>query len=186
MNFLKKHKYNILFLALILILFFTPIGFQVKVLMNRYVNFSPTEIPQEKRVTLANYNWSLKSDTGNKIDFNQFRDQVIVLNFWATWCPPCVAEMPSFQDLYEDYNSEVVFLFVANDKAKKVHTFMREQDYSFPNYYENSITPPELVSNSLPTTYIINKKGDIVMKKKGAYNWNSEYIREQLNQLIQE
>lgn len=185
MKFLKKHKSNFLFVGVILILFFTPIGFQIKVLMNRYIHFSPSEIEKEEQITLSNYNWSLTDLNSNNIDFNNFKDKVIVINFWGTWCPPCVAEMPSFQKLYNSYNKEVVFLFVANDKVENVLKFMDKNRYTFPVQFEVSSTPTELVSGSLPTTFIIDKNGNIVMKKKGAANWNSDKVRTSLDKLLQ-
>ncbi|MEN8928395.1 MAG: TlpA disulfide reductase family protein [Flavobacteriales bacterium] len=186
MKFLKKHKGNIIFLALLAIIFFTPIGFQLKVLVNRYINFAPSEITKEEQIKLSNYNWNLTDAKGNDIDFNKYKDKVILINFWATWCPPCVAEMPSFQELYDSYKNEVVFLFVANDKAEKVTSFMKKENYTFPVQFESSATPPELVSSSLPTTFILDKKGNIVMQKKGAANWNSDKVRNLLDRLLKE
>lgn len=184
MKFLKKHKSNLIFTAIILIIFLTPLGFHLKVFVNRYINFSPSEIPLEEQITLNNYNWQLTDDKGSQIDFNDFNDKVIVINFWATWCPPCVAEMPSFQKLYDKYQDKVIFLFVANDKTEKVNKFMIDKSYHFQNFYEVSNTPPELISSSIPTTFIINKRGNIIMKKKGAANWNSDFIHTFLNKHI--
>lgn len=186
MKFLQKHKKNLIFTSIILILFLTPAGFHLKVLIHKYINFSPSEIVIEKQVTLANYNWQLTDEKGAKIDFNEFKGKVVVLNFWATWCPPCVAEMESFQKLYSSYKNEAVFLFVANDKLKKVSTFMESNTYNFPNFFEASSTPPELVSSSIPATYVIDKKGNIVIEKKGAANWNSDYVRKVIDKLIKE
>ena len=186
MTFLKKHYKNLLFASIILILFLTPAGFQLKVLLHKYINFSPSEIAAEEQVTLSNYNWHLKDEDGDVIDFNEFKDNVVVINFWATWCPPCVAEMESFQKLYDSYKNEVVFLFVANDKLEKVNSFMNTNNYSFPNYFEVSSTPLELVSSSIPATYIINKNGKIVMEKKGSANWNSDSVRKVIDKLIKE
>lgn len=185
MKFLKKHKSNLIFAAVILIIFLTPIGFHLKVFVNRYINFSPSEIALEEQVTLNNYNWNLTDDKGTEIDFNSYKNKVVIINFWATWCPPCVAEMPSFQELYIKYKDDIVFLFVANDKQKKVTNYMEENNFTFTNFYEVSPTPTELVSSSIPTTFIIDKKGRIVMQKKGAANWNSDYINSFLKKIIE-
>ena len=119
MKFLKKHKKSILFVLILALIVFTPLGFNLKVLIHKYIHFNPSEIAQEEQITLNNYNWQLRDLKDAKIDFNAYRNKVIVVNFWATWCPPCVAEMPSFQELYDSYKNEVVFLFVANDKSRK-------------------------------------------------------------------
>jgi thiol-disulfide isomerase/thioredoxin len=185
MKFLKKHKINLLFVLILALIVFTPLGFKLKVLIHKYIHFNPSEIAIEKQVTLNNYNWNLTDGKGVQINFNAYKNKVIIINFWATWCPPCVAEMPSFQELYEKYQDEVVFLFVANDKTEKVNTFMQKNNFTFTNYYEVSPTPPELVSSSIPTTFIIDKKGRIVMQKKGATNWNSDYINSFLKKIIE-
>ena len=184
MKFIKNHKSNLLFAGAILILFLTPIGFQVKVFINRYVYFAPSEIPSEKQIKLQNYNWNLLDNRGNLIDFNAYKNKVIVVNFWATWCPPCVAEMPSFQEIYDSYKNDVVFLFVTNDKDEKVNSFMNSNNYSMPVFYEVSATPPQISSSSLPATFIIDKNGNIVLSKTGATNWNSTSIQHLLDKLI--
>ena len=184
MKLLKKHKKNLIFAAILLILFLTPAGFHLKVFLHKYINFSPTEIVIEEQVTLADYNWQLRDENGAKINFKEFKNKVVVINFWATWCPPCVAEMESFQNLYDSYKNEVVFLFVANDKEEKVKGFMTDNNFNYPNYFEASTTPPELVSRSIPATFIIDKNGKIVMEKKGAADWNSEFVQSFLDKLI--
>ena len=184
MTFLKKHYKNILFASILLIVFLTPAGFHLKVFLHKYINFSPSEIALEEQITLANYNWQLTDENGAKIDFNEFKNKVVVINFWATWCPPCVAEMESFQKLYDKYQDDVIFLFVANDKEEKVKGFMNDNNYNYSNYFESSSTPPELVSSTIPATFIIDKNGKIVMEKKGAADWNSEFVQSFLDKLI--
>ena len=104
------------------------------------------------------------------------------MNFWATWCPPCVAEMPSFQNLYSDYGDRVVFLFVANDDPDRVIRFMENKELSLPVYFQVSEVPGEMSSNSLPTTYIIDPRGVIIASKVGAADWNSSKVRALLDQ----
>jgi thiol-disulfide isomerase/thioredoxin len=184
MKFLKKHKGNLIFFAIFTIIFFTPIGFQLKVLVNRYIHFSPSEIAEEEQISITNYDWNLTDDNGTEVDFNDYKGRVVIVNFWATWCPPCVAELPSFQKLYDSYKSKVVFLFVANDKTEKVERFMTKYNYQFTNYYEISRTPSELQSRSIPATFVISKQGKIAMSKTGATNWNTEKVKNVLDRLL--
>jgi|SaaInl85LU_5_DNA_1037374.scaffolds.fasta_scaffold02702_4 thiol-disulfide isomerase/thioredoxin len=186
MKLLKKHKGNLIFLGILAIVIFTPLGFQLKVWMNRYLYFSPSEITKEDQISLIDYNWNLINNKGIEIDFNDHKEKVVLVNFWATWCPPCVAELPSLQELYNDYNQQVSFLFVANDEVNKVTSFMTKNNYHFPNYFELSTTPPALHSSSIPATFIIDRQGKIRVFKTGATNWNSKKIREILDKLISE
>ncbi len=177
MKFLRKHLYNILFFGLIIFMF-TPYGLPVRATLIKAVSFVTTrvfsmEIDKEDQLSLKDFNWQLQDRDGQQVNFESFRGQVIVVNLWATWCPPCVAEMPSFQELYKDYGDKVVFLFVANDKPEKVDRFLLKHSYELPVFFQISRAPEEMNSNSLPTTYVIDSKGNIVASKVGAADWNS-------------
>lgn len=190
MEFLKKNLSNIIFIAFIIFLF-TPFGLPVRATLIKGVSFVTTrifnmEIDKTDRVVLNSYDWKLMDFDGNESIFDQYKGKVVVVNFWATWCPPCIAEMPAFEKLYQDYKNDVVFIFVANDDPKKVKKFIADKDYSLPVYYQLTEAPKELLSNSLPTTYIINKQSEIVVDKTGAADWNSGKVREMLDALIKE
>jgi len=165
---------------------FTPYGLPVRTTLIKGVAFVTSrvfnmEVNKDERITLSTYDWQLTGLHRGVVNFNSFKGKVVVVNFWATWCPPCIAEMPSFEDLYTDYKNEVVFLFVANDDKDKVEKFMTKNKYSIPVYFMASENPKELESNSLPTTFIINKEGEIVVEKIGAADWNSRMVREVLD-----
>lgn len=182
----KKNVVNILLIIGILVLLFTPLGFQVKVLTNRLLSGNPAMIRKESQPTLDNYNWNLGDALGNTINLESKKGKVLIINFWATWCPPCVAEMPGFQSLYEDYGNKVDFFFVAEDERDKVDVFLRKKGYTFPVYYSESKTPDILYSKSIPTTYVINKQGKIVVDEVGAADWNSTKTRSLLDSLLEE
>lgn len=114
---------------------------------------------------------------------NQFDGEVIVLNFWATWCPPCIAEMPNFQSLYDDYKDEVSFIFASTDEKEKLIKFMEDKGYDLP-IYQYQYVPESIQHRSIPTTFIIDRNSNIVFDHVGAYKWNSESVREFLDQLI--
>lgn len=189
MNFIKKNLSNILFVLFIVFLF-TPYGMPVRSLMIKGVSIVttkifPVEMDDDEKVVIGNYNWELVDFSGNRLNFNAFEEKVTVVNFWATWCAPCVAEMPGFQNLYDEYGDRVSFLFVANDEKAKVQKFIEKRDYTFPVYFQVSQAPRELQSSSLPTTYFIDREGKIHVYKVGAADWNSTKVKAVLESLLQ-
>lgn len=185
MKFIRKNISNILFFGFIIFMF-TPYGLPVRATLIKAVSFVTTrvfsvEIDKEDQISLKDYNWQLQGLDGEQINMTSFEGQIIVVNLWATWCPPCIAEMPSFQKLYNDYGDDVVFLFVANDEPERVDKFLAKHGYELPIFFQLSAAPEEMDSNSLPTTYVINGEGTIVASKVGAADWNSHKIRSLLD-----
>jgi len=149
--------------------------------------FSSKAIKIEERQTVSSLNLNLKA-ISNGEDFN-LKDQkgkVILINHWATWCPPCRGEMPSLQSLYNDYKNKVVFVFLTQEDKSKVDKFYIDNNYSLPTYNTVSNPSPEINTRTLPTTFIIDKKGRIALKDVGASNWNSSSVRNMLDDLISE
>ncbi len=185
MRLTKKQISNALFIVSICILLFTPLGFKIKVQVSRLFASSVTEA-KEEQVLLKSYSWKLVDLNGFDFNFETLREKVVLVNFWATWCPPCVAEIPSMQKLYKDYGDKMEFVFVAKEDYKKVNQFLKKENYNFPVYYSKTEEPKALNSKLLPTTYIIDKKGKIRVVETGAINWNSKSTRELLSRLINE
>lgn len=190
MKFIRKNLSNILFVLFALFLF-SPYGLPVRAFLIKGVSMVTTrlfdlELDPEERTVVKEYRWQLVNSEGKPLDFRSQRGKVVLVNFWATWCPPCVAEMPSMQELYEDYGDRVEFMFVARDDKEKVESFVLKKDYTFPVYFERSSPPSELRSNSLPTTYLIDRSGSIRVQKVGAADWNSSRVRELIDTLVNE
>ncbi|MEM7087260.1 MAG: TlpA disulfide reductase family protein [Bacteroidota bacterium] len=183
---IKKNWSNFVIIAVIALLFIPQTAMPIKVFFSRLLSFSPSEIAVEKRTTLNNYQWQLASLEGEKVNLVTSEEKVILINFWATWCPPCVAEMPSLQNLYDDYGDRVDFYFVSMEDPEKIAPFMEKRGYDFPVFIPIQEVPNALKSNSLPTTYLISKTGAIVIDKSGAADWNSTKVRDVLDQLLSE
>ena len=180
-NFLIKHKSNILFIAFILILLNTPL----KEVLLRQFAMSPAISEVENKI--SNYDWELRGLNAQNLDFERLKGKVVFVNFWATWCPPCRAELPMIQELYNDYKDKVAFVFVTNEKWNVVSSFFKKNTYELPVY--NSITSPPaefLKTNSIPATYVLDKSGNIVIEEVGAADWNSAKTRKILDDLLKE
>lgn len=141
-------------------------------------------LEEDNSVRITDTNWQLKSEKGLLKNLNQSEGKVIVINFWATWCAPCIAEMPSLQSLYDAYNNKVDFLFITTDDFKKVSYFKNKNEYSFPVYQPYSQPPNVLMTKSIPRTVVINAEGEIVIDESGAVDWFSEKVQSELNKLL--
>ncbi len=186
MKFLKKNWSNLLFGVFILALIIPQTRMPIQVFLQRMISFSPSEIDEEDRALLNDYQWNLTDLDSEKISFSQSEGKVILINFWATWCPPCVAEMPELQELYNIYGDRVDFYFVTNEELQPINFFLEKKDYDFPVYITSEPSPEVLASSVLPTTYVISKSGKIIMQKTGAASWNSEKVHQVLDQLLLE
>jgi len=145
------------------------------------------EVPAEEQET-AGYNMQLLSMDGDtRIGLEAFRGKVIFLNYWATWCPPCIAEMPNIQSLYEEYRDDdrIQFLLVSLDEDReKARSFIQRKEFTFPVYYLASRRPKSLQSTVIPTTYVIDRNGRIATSRRGMANYNTERFKEFLDELL--
>lgn len=139
---------------------------------------SPTEVKKEKIQVLEDYDFYIFDKNGNRNHFENFKDKKILINYWATWCPPCIAEMPSLMKLYENKKNDVVFLFITNENPETVANFLTKKGWEMPVYFLSQQPPDLLNYSSLPTTLILNERGEILIRKAGAADWNSKKVRE--------
>jgi peroxiredoxin len=118
-------------------------------------------------------------DSDRKVSLNQFRGQVVVLNFWATWCPPCIEELPSMAVMQERMRAQgVVVLGVSIDVDEDAyHRFLRQRGVNF-----LTVRDPEQKVAAIygttgwPETYIIDRQGVLRRKFVGAVDWNSPEV----------
>ncbi|HAS35593.1 MAG TPA: thiol-disulfide oxidoreductase [Flavobacteriales bacterium] len=124
--------------------------------------------------------WILQDLNGAEVQLSELKGQAIFLNFWATWCGPCKAEMPSIEALYKDMGDEVNFLIVSYEDPKVIRKFMNDEVYDFPVYFPKNGIPDQLKAEALPTTLVIDVEGRILHRSSGMSNWDSNSARELL------
>lgn len=133
----------------------------------------------------ADYNFVLLDKEGQRVPFTEFENKVVFVNFWATWCPPCVAEMPDIHDLYEETQaSGTEFVLISLDEDfQKAKDFVKKKGFDFPIYHLASPLPAVYESSAIPTTYVISPKGEIVVTKSGMAKYNTKKFRRFLEEL---
>lgn len=131
---------------------------------------------------------SFKDEEGKTISLNTLKGKVVFINFWATWCPPCIHEMPSINKLKQSFkgNDEIVFLMVdVDNKMEKSTAFMEKNEYDLPVYVPAGNIPPEYLGSSIPTTVILDKSGAIIARIEGSRDYTSPEMIKMLNELVE-
>lgn len=186
MKISKSQRHTIFLLVIILVMIIPQTRQPIQILLQKGLAlFSPSVVNEEDRITLTDYHWKLIDEHGNTFDFEDAKGKVVVVNFWATLCPPCIAEMPSLEKLYHTYKDEVVFLLVSNEDTEVISKFKKKNHYNFLAYSSISAQPEIFDTSSIPRTYVIDKEGSIVIDKSGAADWNSEKVKELINSLLE-
>ncbi|WP_026810919.1 TlpA family protein disulfide reductase [Arenibacter latericius] len=128
----------------------------------------------------ANFNLDLVNSKGEPVSMEKFRGKAIFINVWATWCPPCIAEMPSINKLYNELKDEnVEFIMLSVDESfEKAKSFKERKGYDFEIYQPNGPIPQMYQSNSIPTTFVIDASGKLVLTHKGMANYTSKKFTE--------
>jgi peroxiredoxin len=131
--------------------------------------------------------FAITTDSGRKITHEDFGGKLLVLNFWATWCPPCVEEMPSLNDFARSMQPQgVVVLGVSIDRNEKAYrSFLARNQLAL----QVARDPEEAISSSYgtfkwPETYVINTQGTVVQKYVGPRDWNDPQIVNSIRALL--
>lgn len=133
--------------------------------------------------------FTLKTLKGGTVSLKDYRGRLIFLNFWATWCPPCRAEMPSMQRLWEEFKEEdfVILAIDIQEESKLVSSFMNERGLSFPVLLdEKGKVARSYGIRGIPTTFFLNPEGEIIGKAVGERDWDSEESFQLIDELLLE
>lgn len=144
--------------------------------------------PEKKSGTPAAYTGlMLKNEDGTLIDPSHLKNKVIFINFWASWCPPCRAEFPSVEKLYNKYksNADIVFLTInLDDNPALGKGYVKEKGFTVPFITPAGNIPEALYSGSLPTTIVIDKNGKIRLHHTGVADYSKDSFYQQIDSLL--
>ncbi len=191
MKFNKKVLGNILFLGFFIFLF-TPYGLNTRAKLTQGVTYIKTLILPPKTETVENRadvdtDFQLRGIVNaTDINLSELNEKVVFINYWATWCPPCRAEMPSIQSLYDDYKDRIEFIFITSDNKSKVEKFYSNHNYNLPTYNMLSNAPQEINTRSIPATFILDKQAKVALSEFGPADWNNDKVRKLLDELLAE
>lgn len=177
---------DFLFMAFVIAMLFPGTRKPVSAFLIRQTLFSPART--DKVIFLSENDWQLslkKRGEQEELMLENFKGKPLFVNFWATWCPPCVAEMPSIQRLYDEYKDEVAFILISNEDAGVISKFIEKNEYTMPVYSLLSNVPAVFETSTIPSTYLVAPSGRLLISKTGAAKWDAPKIKKMLDQLLQ-
>ena len=181
-SFIHLKKYGLLYLLVVIILAVIAYRIQLSPIQITVLDQEKPEVGHPAPV------FKLRNLQGNLEGLVDHKDKVIILNFWATWCAPCLEEMPAFEKLYRRYRSQdLTVLAVSIDKGdfSKVQGFVDSNNLTFPVLMDSDGVAEKLYpSFTIPFTYVIDKEGRVAARVDGAKNWASNETFAALNILI--
>jgi len=123
--------------------------------------------------------FTLQDLTGKSVHLTELQGKIVFLNFWATWCPPCRAEMPSIENLYNRYKEKDVHVLAVNlqEEAPVVRTFLEKNPFTFPIVLDSSGSTAQLYGiRGIPTTFILDRKGNVLGTLVGSREWDTPEV----------
>jgi peroxiredoxin len=174
---------------LIIVVFFAVPGFLMLLHTWGYLpgGIATDTTPIHTRAVLAP-DFSLPDADGNLRRLSSFRGRVVLLNFWATWCPPCRSEMPSLEALYQAYKHQgFEVLAVASDAqgVDVVQPFVAQHRLTFPTLLDTTTHVTRVYGvTTLPTTYVLDREGRLVSVEIGRRDWTEAEARALIASLL--
>ena len=174
--------------AILAILYFTGLYTEVLGGMQRVMLWTGFFNAEVHKVSTADgpkltdnaYNMVLATPSGSQVSLRQFKGDVLFINFWASWCPPCIAEMPTIEKLYHHVSKKknIKFLMISvNKNHQKALNFIKNKGFPMPFYFPSSGIPSVFQTSMIPSTYVISSRGKVIYKRKGIADYSSGKFR---------
>ncbi|NNF18398.1 MAG: TlpA family protein disulfide reductase [Flavobacteriaceae bacterium] len=140
------------------------------------------DVPAEEgaETEMADFSLELRDTQGNPVSLSDYKGKVIFINVWASWCPPCIAEMPGIDALHKKLpEGEVEMMMVSVDEDfERAKEFVKRKGYGFNIYTVEGELPDFYEAKTLPTTFVIDSEGKLAYKTRDMYDYNSEEFKQ--------
>ena len=136
----------------------------------------PQEVNKQQEEANKLPAFAITDVNGNVINMNDFKGKKVFVNLWATWCPPCRAEIPSIEKLYNKADKEkVVFVMLSlDDNFDKAKEFAKSNNLQLPVYYPAQNLPAMFNTDGIPATFIFNENGELIKQNTGMEDYDTD------------
>jgi thiol-disulfide isomerase/thioredoxin len=193
LNWLRKNLSEVFFFSAFAVVMGTDLRLPVVSTMQRGLLASglwratPPAAPVALTSPLAEYPHPLPLLTldGRPANLRQFRGKAVLVNLWASWCPPCLAEMPGLQALYQKTDtSKVAFVLISLDaNPNKARALLKRKNYTLPVFFPAAPLPAPFDSPSIPSTVILTPSGRLADRHDGMADYDTPEFRAALEKL---
>ncbi len=188
---IRKNWSTVIMIAVLILLWGSPDAkaWVMRQMISTGLFNSKIEEKTKESSSLVPPNFSVKDENGEITETSELRGKVVFINFWASWCPPCRAEFPSVQKLYDRYrsNEDMVFLTVnLDDELILGKNYLQKEKLTIPFLVPNSSIPKQLYSGSIPATTVLDKTGKIRMHHSGMADYSKASFYQEIEALLKE
>lgn len=184
---MKRSTFFTLSIIVIVLSFFvTPLGDFSKEQLNKLFATSPTIISPENQGKIDSYDWKLKRADWSYFNFKEAEGKVVFINFWTSWHLPSRAQLDDVQELYHRYGDKVKFYVITNEERELPEEMMARKGYTFPITYEIIDNPSPLKILKPSGSYLLDKKGNIVVHQTAIADWDNDKVYNLINRLLAE
>ena len=148
----------------------------------------PHHIQKNQQLEKGRFRFTAYDLKNRPVDLSAFYGKYLAINFWATWCVPCVVELPSLMQLAETFGGKLVILAVSNEDLPEIKTFFKSFRPLSPYFIPVRMSRPDMLSafqvEAFPETYLLDKKGRLIRKIIGPQKWDSIEWTEYMQSLL--
>ena len=128
---------------------------------------------------------TLVDEAGQEFTMNDFSDKNVLINFYQSWCGPCMGEMPSLSKAYQSLKEDDFVFIAVSDESFELISHVKERTNSSLIFLQSKQSLDEIGIRAYPTTYLINKKGEVVFEKVGPDEWSAPEMLSKFRKLVQ-
>ena len=150
----------------------------------------PEHIQKNQKLEKEGIDFTVYDLNTKPVSLSSLKNKVVIINFWATWCAPCVEELPALNKLAGSFPKKLVIWAVSNERTHSIKNFLMAFPDFHPNFIPASVSKSRMLSvfsvRAFPESYILDQQGKLKEKVIGSRKWNSKEWKEKIKLLIQQ